>query len=108
MALLQHCSSIAAMKCEVSTSGVAVPSRIQEFMKAMMCFMVEFWDVARQPRPPIEPMSEPYIDFEYPLAGWCIHLPQVCHCRPLFLTPAACDLPRPVQTHLDGTRSTII
>ena len=43
----------------------------------MMCFLVEFWDVARRPMPPIKPMSEPYIDFEWPLAGWCIHLPQV-------------------------------
>jgi hypothetical protein len=52
----------------------AVPE--QDFMKAMMCFLVEFWDVGRQPQPPIKPMSEPYIDFEWPLAGWCIHLPQ--------------------------------
>jgi hypothetical protein len=43
----------------------------------MMCFLVEFWDVGRLPQPPIKPMSEPYIDFEWPLAGWCIHLPQV-------------------------------
>lgn len=49
----------------------------QEFMKAMMCFMVEFWDVDRQPQPPIQPHSEPYIDFEWPLQGWCIQLPQV-------------------------------
>ena len=50
---------------------------VQEFMKAMMCFMVEFWDVDRQPQPPIQPHSEPYIDFEWPLQGWCIQLPQV-------------------------------
>lgn len=49
----------------------------QEFMKAIMCFMVEFWDVNRQPQPPIKPHSEPYIDFEWPLQGWCIDLPQV-------------------------------
>ena len=46
----------------------------------MMCFLVEFWDVGRRPQPPIKPMSEPYIDFEWPLAGWCIHLPQVPAC----------------------------
>ncbi|CAL8468940.1 g8481 [Coccomyxa elongata] len=51
-------------------------SMMQEFMKAMMCFMVEFWDVDRQPQPPIQPHSEPYIDFEWPLQGWCIQLPQ--------------------------------
>lgn len=50
---------------------------LQEFMKAIMCFMVEFWDVERQPQPPIKPHSEPYIDFEWPLQGWCIDLPQV-------------------------------
>ena len=47
-------------------------------MKAVMCFMVEFWDVDRQPQPPIKPHSEPYVDFEWPLQGWCIDLPQVC------------------------------
>ena len=46
-------------------------------MKAVMCFMVEFWDVDRQPQPPIKPHSEPYVDFEWPLQGWCIDLPQV-------------------------------
>jgi hypothetical protein len=46
-------------------------------MKAMMCFLVEFWDVGRQPEPPIKPHSEPYIDFEWPVQGWCIDLPQV-------------------------------
>ena len=50
---------------------------LQEFMKAIMCFMVEFWDVERQPQPPIRPHSEPYIDFDWPLQGWCIDLPQV-------------------------------
>lgn len=44
----------------------------------MMCFLVEFWDVERQPQPPIKPHSEPYIDFDWPLQGWCIDLPQVC------------------------------
>ena len=51
-------------------------------MKAIMCFMVEFWDLKRQPQPPIKPHSEPYIDFEWPLQGWCIDLPQV---RPFFI-----------------------
>lgn len=50
---------------------------LQEFMKAIMCFMVEFWDIERRPQPPIKPHSEPYIDFEWPLQGWCIDLPQV-------------------------------
>jgi hypothetical protein len=50
---------------------------LQEFMKAVMCFMVEFWDVERQPQPPIKPHSEPYVDWEWPLQGWCIDLPQV-------------------------------
>ena len=58
-------------------------------MKAMMCFLVEFWDVGRQPQPPIKPMSEPYIDFEWPLAGWCIHLPQVPALRPPKASKAA-------------------
>ncbi|CAL5221674.1 g3905 [Coccomyxa viridis] len=51
-------------------------SMMQEFMKAIMCFMVEFWDIERRPQPPIKPHSEPYIDFEWPLQGWCIDLPQ--------------------------------
>ena len=55
---------------------------LQEFMKAIMCFMVEFWDIERRPQPPIKPHSEPYIDFEWPLQGWCIDLPQVSHCTP--------------------------
>ncbi len=55
---------------------------LQEFMKAIMCFMVEFWDIERRPQPPIKPHSEPYIDFEWPLQGWCIDLPQVTHCYP--------------------------
>jgi hypothetical protein len=49
----------------------------------MMCFLVEFWDVERLPQPPIQPHSEPYIDFEWPLQGWCIQLPQV---RPTHVT----------------------
>ena len=60
---------------------------LQEFMKAIMCFMVEFWDVERQPQPPIKPHSEPYIDFEWPLQGWCIDLPQVIT-TPLLITCA--------------------
>ena len=61
-------------------------------MKAVMCFMVEFWDVDRQPQPPIKPHSEPYVDFEWPLQGWCIDLPQVCRTAASIL-PSECGMP---------------
>ena len=56
-----------------------------------MCFLVEFWDVDRQPQPPIKPHSEPYIDFEWPLQGWCIDLPQVYRAAASTLSSECCQ-----------------
>ena len=88
-----------------STSGAqACAARLQEFMKAVMCFMVEFWDVDRQPQPPIKPHSEPYVDFEWPLQGWCIDLPQVCRTAVSMLPSECC---KPLQNESVSLQSAV-
>ena len=89
--LLYHKSYCEGFRLWQSPSGAqACAAGLQEFMKAVMCFMVEFWDVDRQPQPPIKPHSEPYVDFEWPLQGWCIDLPQVCRTAALILPSERC------------------